>query len=329
MTNPSYGKCYPFDAGSGQQAGSAEWRVLASAWGDGIVGDNRNTVAYGGDGSSSFQLAVNASDRIVTLTKLGAYRLRGIMFEPTQDSLVLGALPAPAAGQQQSHLVMARLTPANKQITFEIKSGTATTGTPSRPGLTRASGGVWEDPIWRLDGGNGAGSTLTRSEYRRWVAPGGYMLWDAAALDTLTESAPMGSRAQIIGGDEYLLRSSSGDIAWVNLTNPDWKTLSTESGINGTTQQRLRLGRVECQGQAIKATGSWGPGTYTLGTLPTTLWPKDGQRGNASCVASLSTGGLTAVNAWVNTSGQIRFTVPAGTTLTSFYIDAISYAQEA
>jgi hypothetical protein len=78
VVNPAYAKVYPWE-NVDQQAREAEWRHYGGALGDGVVGAPR------ADGSSAFSLIPSTSDRSFQVN-LADYRMRGIMFQPTQDT---------------------------------------------------------------------------------------------------------------------------------------------------------------------------------------------------------------------------------------------------
>jgi hypothetical protein len=90
VANPAYAKVYPWE-NVDQQAREAEWRHYGGALGDGVVGAPR------ADGSSAFSLIPSTSDRSFQVN-LADYRMRGIMFQPTQDTWT-GTSTAPPAGQ--------------------------------------------------------------------------------------------------------------------------------------------------------------------------------------------------------------------------------------
>lgn len=294
----SYGTAYPTPGAGGLT--DVEWRHWGAALGDGIVND------YGGGAGSSFVvLTKSTSSRVITV-RLGNYRIRGMQFEPSQDTLSL-TIPDCAAGQTRLDRIVVRFDAATQDITVVVKTGTATSGTPVSPSLTRVDAGVWESPLHTVLGGNAAASTLTFSDQRRWVGPH-ITLPSLAALYGYGTDFPNGTRLfEQNTRNDWLMTYPGGVATWVNLDNPDWTDIVLPTGTGGmsaydaTPQYRLVRGNVELRG-SIKATSgnltpTGGGSGVLLFTLPASARPDDKRR--------LPTAPYGYV--LINTAGQVTF----------------------
>lgn len=314
MVNPAYGKCYPYE-NVDQQARETEWRHYGGAFGDGIVGAPR------ADGSSAFSMTRSTSDRSFTLN-LADFRMRGIMFEPTQDTLAL-TFPAVATGQKRADRVIARLDPAAKNITFSVKAtGTAvaSTATAVAPGLTRTSGGVWEMPLWRVEGGNVAASDLTIDDHRIWL--GDIMHGNVPPGDhpELNLGRPDGSRFfHRPTGEEWVQSYPAGVPTWTNIDRPVYQNLSLLGAGLLSTQGDVPLGYskvrnwVELRGAVRRTAGTplaAAGDTADIAQLPVGARPGfTRQWWVATTVTGAGAGGRVSIEA----DGLIHFTPPADT----------------
>lgn len=321
MANPTYGRCYPYEAPAAgeddQRAFATEWRHIGAAWGDGIVN------ATNPGGSSDFSVTPSTSDRNVVLN-LGEIRIRGIHFEPTQSSLTL-AIPAVAAGSIRSDRIVAKLNPTLKQITFEFRQGTAvTTGTPARPGLTRTTGGTWEVPLWLITGGNVAANALTYEDHRIWIGNQLHGNSEPGPNTQLNQGYPDGSQFfHLPTRQTYVQTYPAGVATWTNIDKPVWQDLTLAGSGALATQgsvapQFCRVrGWVELQG-AVRRTAGTPLATAgvdaILGTLPAGYRP--GVSKNwwvATSVAGAAAGGR--VN--IGPDGVVHFLPPADTSWAS------------
>ena len=339
MTNPAYGKCYPFEDAD-QQAREAEWRHYGGAFGDGIIGPPR------ADGSSAFSLQRSASDRTMTLN-LADFRMRGILFEPTQDTLTF-TLPAITTGQVRSDRVVAGFNPGPgtvtvgaytlppKSITFYVKSGTAVaSGTSvSRPVVTRTSGGVWEIPLHLMTGGNVAANQLDYEDQRIWLGDIMHGNTPPGNNTELNLGRPDGSRFyHLPTGQEWVQTYPGGIPTWSNLDDPPWTDLDIGSGIvtgQARPQYRVRRGQVELQGHGLRAAGSvWGPQSTLLEVLvarvPAGLVPAVPHHWVGRISGGAGPNYVGAAPLYVTPIGEVRVTLYAGMSMAGIWYDPIRY----
>lgn len=319
MTQPAYGKVYPFEGD--EQAGDAEYRHMGTAYGDGIVNDTLGT---------AFAVAPSGSDRTIVVT-LAELRVRGIHFEGLTPFTTTITLSAPSAGFTRVDRIVAHYDPTDESISIvKIEGSAVNTGVPAAPALTRASGGVWEIPLWRFTGGTGAASTLAKIDDRCWIAERG-LVANQGALSTV---APIGTEMRAIDtGIRYLRKVVSGTPTWVDQDTPTWVAFSKAGPLTdgGTAPFYTKVGgRVQLRGSLARTSGAdlmaAGAGSdVALGTVPAGFLPSS----TRNFAAATSNG--PAVRVSIDGSGNVVLNrggsdQPAVTIL---YLDSISYIAEA
>jgi hypothetical protein len=290
VANPAYAKVYPWE-NVDQQAREAEWRHYGGALGDGVVGAPR------ADGSSAFSLIPSTSDRSFQVN-LADYRMRGIMFQPTQDTWT-GTSTAPPAGQTRADRLLMSLNPTTKQITLRVQEGVPATPptAPSRPGFTRASAGVWEIPLWLWTGGNVAANALAYED------------------------------------QEYVQTYPGGIPTWSSLDDPPWSALDIGGGIvtgQARPEYRMRRGQVELQGHGLRAGGGlWGPQSTLLEVLvarvPAGLAPTVPHHWAGRISGGGGANYVGVAPLYVTPEGEVRVTLYAGMSMAGIWYDPIRY----
>lgn len=328
MPQPASAKTYPFETGSGQEAGNAEWRRLGSAFGDGIVND------VAGD---AFHCVASGSDRTITVN-LNELRERGIHYQGVDPTKTV-ALSTPTAGYTRADRIVAHYDPSDKSIDIVVHEGAeVNTGSPSPPALHRNSGGTWDLTLWRFTGGTGAASTLTKVDERQWLGWEGFVANSAA----LSDVAPIGSRFRAIDTDhDWLRKLVSGTPTWVDLNAPVWQAIGLPSSvvpsgqapqvarINGLTV--LRGGYAKADSSTFVAGGGTG-GSYSLGTLPAGYRPA--QSMSFTVDYAYTTARAQHVRVTITSGGVMTATIhvpdvtgsPNG--VSAFRIDGITFAAE-
>lgn len=328
MAQPAYGKSYPFEAGSGQEAGNAEWRHYGAALGDGIIND----VAGG-----AFNAVASASDRTIVVD-LDELRVRGIEFEGV-DATETITLAAPTSGYTRVDRIVAHYDPSDKSVIITQHNGAeVNVGTPLPPALHRNSGGTWDLPLWRFTGGGGAASTLTKVDERSWIG------WMGAAANSaaLPDVAPIGSRFRAIDtSHDWVRQLVTTTPTWVDRDGTSWQNIGLPSSVvpSGQTPQVtkvgglvvLRGGIAKQDGTNFEAGGGTG-GSYSLGTLPAGLRP--GTIMAFDVDYAYTTNRAQHVRVTITTAGVMTATVqvpsvtgtPNGTS--AFRLDGISFPAE-
>jgi hypothetical protein len=304
------GKSYPFDPGSGQQAGNAEYRHMGAAYGDGIVND----VA-----GNAFAASASASSRVITVN-LNELRLRGIHFEKVDDTVDI-TLSTPSSGYTRADRIVAHYDPADKSVAIVKHEGAAVnSGTPAPPALHRNAGGTWDLPLWRFTGGTGAASTLTKLDERTWIGWQGF----AANKDCLPDVAPVGSQFLAIDtGHRWRRMFVSGSPAWVDADAPTIANISLPSSVAASGVApgvALLNGVIYGRGSWVRSPaglfvvgGGGADNLYSLGNLPSWAWPSVGRSFIVGRLNDAGSGGIT-VRIDITTGGVISAAVsgPAG-----------------
>jgi hypothetical protein len=331
VVNPAYAKVYPWE-NVDQQAREAEWRHYGGALGDGVVGAPR------ADGSSAFSLIPSTSDRSFQVN-LADYRMRGIMFQPTQDTWT-GTSTAPPAGQTRADRLLMSLNPTTKQITLRVQEGVPATPptAPSRPGFTRASAGVWEIPLWLWTGGNVAANALAYEDHRIWLGDimhGNEPPAPWGGNTELNQGRPDGSRFyHLPTGQEYVQTYPGGIPTWSSLDDPPWSALDIGAGTMVTGQARpeyrVRRGQVELQGHGLHAGGSlWGPQSTLLEVLvarvPAGLAPTVPHHWAGRISGGGGANYVGVAPLYVTPEGEVRVTLYAGMSMAGIWYDPIRY----
>lgn len=319
MTQPAYGKTYPFDGS--QEAGDAEWRHLAAAFGDGVVNDVDGT---------AFKMAASASSRVVTVT-LGFCRVQGIIFEPVDATLDV-TLDDLTAGHLRCDRIVARYDPTGKSISvIPIIGSDVTTGTPAVPALTRAPGGTWDLPLAHFAGGNGAASTLVKTDDRSWIGADGVVA-NAAALDP---DAPIGTTMLALDTGALWRAVLVGTTpTWVDQDTPTWVdfplagTAGTLSAFDTAPLYSKVRQKVKLRGTVQRTTGNLLDTTSTvnaiIGTLPVGCRPASIRRFQVPCFG----GGIALSNRLaVAANGQVSVYAD-GLSMKAVCIDSVEFYAE-
>src|SRR5215210_1112142 len=311
----TYGNSYPLPGAGGMT--DANWRNIASAWGDGLV----NSVNPGG--SSDFSVTPSTSTRTVTLN-LGQIRIRGVQFEQTQATLALSIPDIVTAGNIRSDRIVARYDPAAAvadRIVFQFRAGTevAATATPPRPGLTRVAAGAWEIPLWLITGGNVAANALEYEDHRVWVGNRLHVNSEPGPNTQLNQGYPDGTQAFHLPRRETWVQTYPGGVAtWTNVDRPDWRdiTLAGSGALaaQGTTPAYCRVrGEVRLRGAVRRTAGTAlvaAGAVADLGTLPVGYRPGATEDWG---VGTTFTGGAHGARVYIGTDGVIHVTAPADT----------------
>lgn len=270
MAEPSYGQVFPFDGD--QEAGDAEWRKMAKAYGDGIVNDL--------DGLAFGIASKSGSDRSFVVT-LGDYRIQGINFTPLEDTVTLTP-SAPSGTNKRADLVIARYDFGGQTVTVELdSSGTESAGVPTPPALDRDPDDDWTCPLWQVTGAAGPATGLTFLDLRNWASTVPILAASAAALDP---DAFIGSRAIALDTRHEWMRMRVGSAAaWVDLDAPSWTNINLPGSVGVSGQAPaygkvhgvvfLRGGYVRIPGANFVAGGGSSGAGYSLGQLPAGFRP--------------------------------------------------------
>jgi hypothetical protein len=328
MAEPSYGKVFPFEAD--QEAGDAEWRLMAKAYGDGIVNDL--------DGLSFSIQSKSGSDRSFVV-QLGEYRIQGINFTHLEDTVTLTP-SAPSGSNKRADRVIAKYDLGAKTVTVELdSSGAESAGTPVPPSLVRNPLDDWSAPLWIVSGAAGPATGLTFTDQRSWSGGVPSLVVNAAALDP---NAPIGARALALDTKHEWNRERVGSAAaWVDLDGPGFRAIGLPSTRvpSGQAPQygRLRSGLVCLRGGYAQADGSnfVAGTTYSLGSLVAGYRP--GQPMNFVADYAYTTPRAQHMRISIQVDGTITGTLqvpdvggssPVANGVSAFRIDGISFVAE-
>jgi hypothetical protein len=317
----AYGTSYPFPGAGGMT--DANWRDLASAWGDGIVNDL---------GGGSFGLTKSASSRQLTMT-LGEFRLQGRQFTPTTDTLTFTP-SAPAAGFVRRDRIIARMDPAAgaDAITFILREGTAvSSGVAAGPVLSRSASGVWEVSLHTFAGGNVAADQLDYVDDRVWVYPPIFHLGN----ETLPTPGDYGYGQTLVQArgdwmETMVRRTSAGSPAWVSADSTVWRDVNIGTTLKAgasAPQYQVSRGRVYFRGEAGPVTTAWTDGNGKgVGNVPTEVAPAV-TRSFPVFLTNISDGVRRMGGISVAATGQLTLdlNVPTGVTVGGVKLDSISY----
>jgi hypothetical protein len=307
-------KSYPFEVGSGQEAGNAEYRHYGTAYGDGIVNDTAG---------NAFRAVASAGSRVVTVD-LDELRVRGILMEGTSPTVDI-TLSTPTTGYTRCDRIVAHYDPSDKSIAIVKHEGSeVNTGTPGIPALHRNSGGTWDLPLWRFTGGTGAASTLTKVDERTWIGWEGFAASDAYLPDT----APVGSRFRTLDDGHVWLRQWNGTtVVWVDEDAPDIQdiTLTGSVAASGVAPGMSKLhGVVYGRGSWVRnpaglfvVGGGGADATYSLGTAPAGFRPLVSRSFIVGRTHDSGSGGIT-VRLDITTGGVITAAVAGPSTAAGF-----------
>lgn len=286
MTQPAYGKVYPF-VGS-NQAGDAEWRKLAGAWGDGLINDPTGL---------AFNAVPSVTDRTIVVT-IHELRMRGIDLEAIPvsgaDPTTTITLSSPATGNTRCDRIVARYDPSVPSISvIGVEGSPVTTGTPAPAALQRNAGGVWDMALWQFTGGNVVASALAALDERTWVGAW-FLVPKSSALTDQHAGAPVGMHALCLDtGHHWIRKSISGTATWVDEDDPAFTAmpLAGASGtlvavdtapmygrINGLVRLRGSVKRSNGNPLISSAYATDGSQDVVLATLPTGFRPSSIRR---------------------------------------------------
>jgi hypothetical protein len=307
----AYGVAYPLPGPGGLT--DANWRQFGTALGEGVVNDF-------GEG---FGLTKSPSTRLITMT-LGQYRIQGVQFEPTQDTISFTPT-APTGGAVRRDRIVVRYDPAAKEVSFVLKEGTqVTTGVAVGPTLTRSAAGVWEKSMYTFAGGNVAADQLDYVDDRVWVAP---TIFHVGELLPTPADYPYGQHLIMSRGtyhESLIRRTVSGVPGWISLTDPPWLDVNigtTLKGDLGVPQYQIMGGQVRFRGQGGPRTGPWSAGpSKGLGNVPIAAAPSY-TRAFAVALRGMSNQAYLTGRAYVEPTGQITLDIPDVTGLTVGSVD--------
>lgn len=309
----------------------ADWREFGSGLGDGIV----NSTSPGG--SSDFAVALSSSDRSLVLN-LGQIRIRGVQFRPTPSNATVSfTLPDVASGSTRSDRIVARYDPAAAdvdKIVMRTITGTAvTSGTPTRPGITRVAGGIWEVPLHLFTGGAVTSDTLTHEDHRVFVTSHLHGLTPPGGNTTLNQGFPDGTQYfDLPTGMTWVQTYPAGVATWGNVDDPDWSNLNIGGGMvagTSTPQYRVKRGELQMRGNGRRLPASnggvWdaaaGAIEQVVGTLPASVAPSV----QHTWSAGVEGGMRGSARMYVRSNGQITVTIVAGESMSGVYYDAVRY----
>lgn len=330
MTQPAYGKVYPFVGAN--QAGNAEWRKLAGAFGDGIINDPTGL---------AFNAVPSGSDRTIVVT-IHELRMRGIDLEEIPvsgvDPTTTITLTSPAAGNTRCDRIIARYDPTDPSITImKVEGSPVTTGVPAPAALTRSAGGTWDMALWQFTGGNVVASALTKLDERSWIGAW-IMVKQAATLTDEHAGAPVGMHALALDtGHHWTRKSVSGTATWVDEDDPAWAALPLAGGsgtllaydtapLYGKTSGQVQLRGTVKRGGALPLISSTydtdGTQDPVLATLPSGNRPSSTRR-----FLLPELGGTGFARAKVGSDGTVAL-YSDGVSITAVALDAISFYAE-
>lgn len=303
MTQPGYGKVYPFEGSN--QAGDAEWRKLAGAWGDGIVNDGTGL---------AFNAVPSATDRTIVV-QIHELRMRGIDLEEIPvsgaDPTTTITLSSPSAGNTRCDRIVARYDPSVPSISvIPVEGSPVSTGVAQPAALLRNPGGTWDLALWQFTGGNVVASQLVKLDERTWVGAF-YVVPTSAALLDQHANAAIGSHAITLDNQhEWLRRLVASTPTWVDLDAPGYLAfplIDTTALIPWDPAYPLLYGKergwVNLTGAVKRSSGNLiqsGNADVLLGTLPV------GCRPGTQCGFSvMSEGGAQPVRCLVQPSGKV------------------------
>lgn len=332
MTQPAYAKIYPF-VGS-NEAGNAEWRKLAGAWGDGIVNDGTGL---------SFMATPSATDRSIVV-QIHELRMRGIHFEEIQsggiDPTTSFTLSSPPTGQTRCDRIVARYDPSTPSISIiPVEGAPVASGTPQPAALLRNIGGTWDLALWQFTGGNVVASQLVKLDERTWIGPW-YLVPTAAALTDQHAGAAIGSHAYTINdGHRWQRKMVSNTPTWVDEDDPGFLPFALAGGVGSlvafdTAPLYGKLGGlVKMRGTVQRgAVGGVNPPLLTpstsvdpiLGTLPVGFRPNSIRR-----FPVVAFGGTTRIaGAKVGSDGTVSIYADGNQTIGAVALDSIEFFAE-
>jgi hypothetical protein len=262
----AYGEVFPFEGD--QEAGDAAWRLMAKAYGDGIVNDV--------DGTSFKIASKSGSDRSFVMN-LGELRVQGINFHELDPTI--GFTPAaPSATKFRIDRINAVYDPDDESINIVLDQGAeaASAGAATPPALVRDPDDTWALPLWTVrSASTGTASGFVYTDCRQWLGAT-YLVANAGALDP---DAPIGSTAlNIANMHRYSRQLVVSTPTWVDLDAVVWTPVPSISPrvAFGIVPQYAKVGGF------VVLKGAWANaasapfnsgGSYGLGQLPVGFRP--------------------------------------------------------
>lgn len=323
MTQDAYGKVYPF-VGS-NQAGNAEWRKLASAWGDGIINDTTGL---------AFNAVPSVTDRTIVV-QIHELRMRGIDLEEIPvsgaDPTTTITLTSPPTGDTRCDRIVARYDPSVPSINvMKVEGSPVSSGVAQPAALLRNAGGTWDFALWQFSGGNVVANQLVKLDERTWVGAW-FLVPTKAALDDQHAGAAIGAHAYTMDTSHHWLRRLvAGTPTWVDEDDPGFTAFPVDTGLGGLAGGAQPLygkanGRTKCRGIVVRTSGAnlvTAGSTTLLGTLPVGFRPNSSRW--FTLPSASGSGGIVSVN--VGSDGKV--TARGDATVLSLALDPIDFFAE-